>query len=501
MIILILDYNVLLNAPNLFKQLKMDSNKTFFIISLDNLMSMGKRLRATIYKINKTFSECDFMLCDTVNRFNIMMLDKNLSEKEATQIALQNGNDWLQNNQKILSELTIPSKIIRWNKWLEHEDFTSKLKIIETEYNNNLECKNAFDKTAKVFLSRRGVELESNLNQCIMYLQEECAVMLLWADYGYNFELYTSKRNHAMEYTYQKLIKDNYPPNIMVPVIVDVKHKTKKEQEIINIAFNQILNLDFGHIYVKDEEGNYLYCNVTQAKSLGIETKDIIGKTDYDFFTKEQADKYKEVDSSVIKTGKINVSEEEWQHNGYKIFLSTKYPLFGNDNKVIGILGISIDITAQKQVDKLKSENEKYKIEQQTNVAIVNEHMKFNKFIDEIQRSIKAYQSSLLNSKIDKKINFEVKEGDSFPEIKLTEREQTILYFLSLNKPAKEIAKIISTIENKIIEPSTVASVINKQLYSKLNVFNTSELIEKASLYKLLPFMPDSFLNKTKKKI
>ena len=38
---------------------------------------------------------------------------------------------------------------------------------------------------------------------------------------------------------------------------------------------------------VKDEEGNYLYCNVTQAKSLGIETKDIIGKTDYDFFTKE----------------------------------------------------------------------------------------------------------------------------------------------------------------------------------------------------------------------
>jgi PAS domain S-box-containing protein len=439
---LILDYNVLFSAPTLKKNSNMRCAKTLFIISLDNVNSMDKKLRSIVYKLNKTFSNCDFIIGDTLNRFNFMMKDNLILESMAEKLALDAGDKWLNNNKHVLEELTIPYKIIRWNTWRENKNFNDKLKIVENEYNINAVYQEFIHKAATKFLSRNNIS-NSIDTYCIKYLLEECAAMLLWADLGYQFELYTSKRNPAMEITYKVLIEDKYPKDILLPVIVDVKHKTKKEHEIIALAFNQILNLDYGHIYVKDETGIYLYCNISQAKSLGVEVKDIIGKTDYDFFVKEEADKYKTFDDEIIKAGKTIVVEESWLYNNEsRIFQSIKYPLVGNDDKIIGILGISIDVTAEKQVTKLHTENEKYKLQNLANEAIAKEHERFNRFIDDIQRNIRAYQSSLLNSKINNDYDLINK---NLPQIKLTKREQEVLYFVALNKSPKEIAKIIST--------------------------------------------------------
>ena len=79
--------------------------------------------------------------------------------------------------------------------------------------------------------------------------------------------------------------------------------------------------------------------------------------------------------------------------------------------------------------------------------------------------------------------------GNSSNAIRLSPREREILYYLSYNKSAKEIANILSILEKKAISHLTIHSIINKQLYVKFDVMSISELIEKAHSYGIIPFI------------
>ena len=444
-------------------------------------------MRAIIHKLNKTFTHCDIFVCDTLNRFNFMMVNKHTSESKALVLSIEQGNNWLKDNQHLLQELTVNHQIIRWDSWLNSSKFKNKLALIETEYAKNASYQQAFEKSAITFLSRRKLPITENLQKCIRYLQEECAVMLLWADKGYTFELYTTKRNLAMQATYEIFIK-KLGTNILIPVMVDVKHKIKREQEIINVAFQQLLNLNFikGHIYLKAEDGTYLYCNKTQADALNLNIEDVIGQTDYDFFSKEQADKYRKVDREIIKSGKERVIEESWFFRGdNRIFLSTKVPLFGRDNKVIGLLGISVDIIEQKYLQQLQQEQ----IEYQTQL---HAQELFKQCFSGIQDLLQKTQIKLVNRNAPRVTEITPLK---MLRMKLSRREEQILYLLSLNKSTKDIANILGIIDGKELSYKTILSIINKKLYVKFEVFSVSELISKARSAGLIPFFPQSFVN------
>ena len=49
---------------------------------------------------------------------------------------------------------------------------------------------------------------------CLAYLQEECAVMCLWAEEEYDYEVYPTGRNNAMIATHQLLINQIYPSKL-----------------------------------------------------------------------------------------------------------------------------------------------------------------------------------------------------------------------------------------------------------------------------------------------
>lgn len=194
-------------------------------ISMDNAVTTGNKLKSIIYKTNKSFSHCYFMLCDTLNRHTLMINNPNLEESEAQIIAFNQGNEWLKLNNHLFNELSIPFNIIRWDYWLNHKNYSKKMNIIISEFNNNKSYRKAFYENTKIYLNRKYVNIieEKQLINCIRYLQEECAVMLLWAEAGYNCELYPAERNLAMSKTYEIFIKPFTNENILVPIKIDVK--------------------------------------------------------------------------------------------------------------------------------------------------------------------------------------------------------------------------------------------------------------------------------------
>ncbi len=99
-------------------------------------------------------------------------------------------------------------------------------------------------------------------------------------------------------------------------------------------------------IFYKDKNLSYISCNENTARHLHIKPDEIVGKTDYDFFPKELADKYRADDKKIMESGKREDIEEVRIKDGKEIILHTvKTPMKGEKGNTVGILGCSLDIT------------------------------------------------------------------------------------------------------------------------------------------------------------
>ena len=125
----------------------------------------------------------------------------------------------------------------------------------------------------------------------------------------------------------------------------------RKSEEHLHTLVQTIPDL----IWLKDKNGTYISCNATFERFFGAKDSDIIGKTDYDFVSKELADFFVENDHKAIAAGKP-VSNEEWitfADDGRHALLETiKAPMYDSLGTLIGILGIGRDITQRKQAEE-----------------------------------------------------------------------------------------------------------------------------------------------------
>ncbi|KTD38684.1 PAS domain-containing hybrid sensor histidine kinase/response regulator [Legionella oakridgensis] len=143
--------------------------------------------------------------------------------------------------------------------------------------------------------------------------------------------------------------------------IEELKKYLKSEQKRLFAELNKqkeyyesIIALMPGHVYWLDRNNVFLGCNDLQAKNAQLNSREeIVGKTNFDLPWKDQAEELNRINNLVMETGQPQVEEEmALMANGLGTYLSQKVPLRDKKNNIIGVLGISLDITKQKNLEK-----------------------------------------------------------------------------------------------------------------------------------------------------
>jgi PAS domain S-box-containing protein len=112
-------------------------------------------------------------------------------------------------------------------------------------------------------------------------------------------------------------------------------------------------------VYVKDLQGRYLMMNSPGARFIGKEAPEVLGRDDAALFEPETAQRIKEMDRQVLESGRSDTQEQTLTAAGVtRTYLTSKAPFRGAHGEVLGVLGISKDITEGKVVEKALRQSE-----------------------------------------------------------------------------------------------------------------------------------------------
>ena len=146
----------------------------------------------------------------------------------------------------------------------------------------------------------------------------------------------------------------------LISIIREINHLKKAEEDheqerlLLRILIDNLPD----YIYVKDTEGRFLAANDSVAHQHGVKSHtDLIGKTDFDFFSPELAEKYFTDEQTIINSGKgiFDCEEPTIDKNKKKEkrwLMTTKIPFFDANGNAKGIVGIGHDITEHKEMEE-----------------------------------------------------------------------------------------------------------------------------------------------------
>ena len=133
-----------------------------------------------------------------------------------------------------------------------------------------------------------------------------------------------------------------------------------KELEYEELMFHQLLSAIPDNIYFKDRQSRFTILSRAMSDWFGEKKiENVIGKTDFDMFTEEHARQAYEDEQHIMETGEAikNKEEKETWEGGKITWVSTsKVPVRATNGEIIGIVGISRDITEKIRTETILKE-------------------------------------------------------------------------------------------------------------------------------------------------
>jgi len=112
-------------------------------------------------------------------------------------------------------------------------------------------------------------------------------------------------------------------------------------------------------IFVKDLAGRYIMVNRRYLEVFRVAREAVIGKTDYDIFSKYEAAAFRAMDERVLHADRPITGEEiVTQNDGFHTYVSIKAPLEDAAGHPYAVFGISTDITDRKRSEKALAASE-----------------------------------------------------------------------------------------------------------------------------------------------
>jgi len=181
-------------------------------ISVGQEVHEGEKFLASVQLVNAHFQRCTLCVDDTLQRYTLA-LGQNKESESCLEEALYLGDLWLKRNEKSIQAFELPLKLIRWEDWRFHSDFEKFKAELKLHYQEEASFREIFLKTVEGFLARYLPRLKIFVdpiraqNLSLEYLFEECSALRLWAQTGYDYEVYPNRRNWAMSLVHELYVR------------------------------------------------------------------------------------------------------------------------------------------------------------------------------------------------------------------------------------------------------------------------------------------------------
>ena len=146
-------------------------------------------------------------------------------------------------------------------------------------------------------------------------------------------------------------IEDGLKGHYLELTNLNLLEEIRQNENFLNIVIENIPDM----LFIKEAENlRFVRLNRAGGELLGYPVEDMIGKTDYDFFSEEDADYFTSRDRMVLESGKLmDISEETVQtrSKGKRLLHTKKIPIMDSDGHARYLLGVSRDVTEYRKLE------------------------------------------------------------------------------------------------------------------------------------------------------
>ena len=159
----------------------------------------------------------------------------------------------------------------------------------------------------------------------------------------------------SYENHYAPLLNETGETVGVIGIALDITERRRAEKALQRSQkqLDAIINNASAAIYVKDLQGRYTLLNREMSKMIGRSPDELVGKTDYDLFSPDLANTFRENDQQTLINNRASQFEEvTYVDNRKRTYLSVKFPLLDADGQPFATCGISTNITDRKQFEQ-----------------------------------------------------------------------------------------------------------------------------------------------------